>query len=104
MHRPKDFARLVLSAVAEETEIPDNVIMSKCSRAEVVDARWLVVMLLYKACIYPSRIAELVGITPRYVHYIITDFNDRIAYNPPLRINYERIANKLGFNSEMLEK
>ena len=95
MSRTKDLVDYVVAAVADITEIPCRTIMSKCSRAEVVDARHIAVMLLHNAGLYSMVIADHMRITPRYVQYIVTDFADRIACNRLLRIKYEQTANKL---------
>lgn len=95
MSKTREIVSAVLTAVSEETEIPCKTILSRCSSADVVDARWLAVMLLHKSGVYAVRIADHLNITPRYVQYIITDFGDRIAVNKALRNNYEKIANKL---------
>ncbi len=95
MLRIKDLVNNVVSVVADVTEIPCELILSKCSRTEVVDARWITVYLLHKAGMYTMKIAEHMEITPRYVQYIITDFEDRTALNKPMRTSYEKIANKL---------
>lgn len=99
-----ELVKQVLSAVSEETEIPCETILSKCSRAEVVDARWIAVALLRRTGMYTMRIAEQLGISPRYVQYIMTDFSDRMCYNPTLRTNYEKIAKKLGIKNEISTK
>ncbi|MCM1225267.1 MAG: hypothetical protein NC548_63540 [Lachnospiraceae bacterium] len=85
----------VLEVVASETDGAASKIVSKCSEAEVVDARWMCVKLLSEQGYYASKIAELMGITPRYVQYILTDFEDRIAMSRYMRNNYERARNKL---------
>lgn len=90
----------VLETVSKETDIPASVIMSRCSLAEVVDARWICVKLLNLYGYYTSKIAELMHITPRYVQYIITDFDDRILFNRLMRTNYERIRKILGIVGE----
>ena len=95
MAKTREIVSAVLTAVSEETEIPYKSILSRCSSADVVDARWLAVILLHKSGIYAVRIADHLNITPRYVQYIITDFGDRAAVNKALRNNYEKIANKL---------
>lgn len=87
--------------MADATEVPCGVIMSRCSNAEVVDARWMAVALLHGCGMYPMRIAAAMGITPRYVQYIITDFADRIAMSRQLRTKYEQTANKLRNNLEI---
>lgn len=101
MPKAKEIFKLTLNAVSEDMDIPCDVILSKCGRTEVVDARHIAVVLLSRAGLYTMRIANLMKITPRYVQYIITDFEDRLACSRPLRNNYERIANKLRKNLEM---
>jgi len=90
----------VLEAVSVETDVAVTRIMSRCSDAETVDARWICVKLLGEYGYYPSRIAEMMGITPRYVQYILTDFEDRIMTCRYLRNNYERAAKRLRRKSE----
>lgn len=85
----------VIGIVAEETEIECGRILSKDRTAEVVDARHMAVMLLFKAGVYTSRIAKAFGLTPRNVQYIITDFDSRAEGNRPLRIMYETIRKRL---------
>lgn len=96
----QDFAKVV-KTVCEETEVNEEKLMSRCSELEVVDARHICVKLLHKSGYYPMRIAELMGVTPRYVQYILTDFEDRTACNNRLRINYERALNKLRKEGEV---
>lgn len=86
----------VVAVVADITEIPCKTIMSKCSRADVVDARWIAVYLLHKAGVYTMRIAEHLGITPRYVQYIVTDYEDRINLNQPMHQYYDAVRKRLG--------
>lgn len=95
MSKAKEILKLTLNAVSDDMDIPCDVILSKCGRTEVVDARHITVVLLNRAGLYTMKIASLMKITPRYVQYILTDFEDRMACSRPLRNNYERIANKL---------
>lgn len=104
MAKAKEFLDRIVEAVAEESEIPCEIILSRCGRADVVDARWTAVYLMYKTGVYTMRIAEYMGITPRYVQYIITDFTDRKACNSSLRNIYEKIAKKFGIKCEVSAK
>lgn len=90
----------ILEAVSQETDILVADIMSRCSITEVVDARWICVRLLREHGYYSSRIGELMSITPRYVQYILTDFEDRILFNNLMRTNYERARKRLGNTGE----
>lgn len=85
----------VLGIVSVEPDVPAEKIMSRCSEVDVVDARWICVKLLNIHGLYTSRIAETMKITPRYVQYILTDFEARIGGSRITRNNYERAANKL---------
>lgn len=96
MPKITEFADNVLELVAEELDVQKASILTKSRKAEIVDARWLAVMLMYKSGMYPMRIAESLRISPRYAHYIITGFSDRKDCNPILRMNHEAVKNKLG--------
>lgn len=85
----------VLKSVSYETEIPITEIVSRNSNAEVVDARWICVQILKECGYYPTRIAQMMHITARYVQYIITEFHSRVGANKLMRTNYERARNKL---------
>lgn len=89
------FANHVLSIVAEETDIPEELILSKSRAAEVVDARHLAIKLLHSKDIYPKRIAEIFGMSPRSVHYVLTAFDGRMRLNRSLRMSYEVLKRQL---------
>ena len=95
MYNTQTHAEAVMSAVSGISGIPCETIRSKCSEAEVVDARWTAVFMLHKAGMYSARIAEHLNITPRYVQYIITGFDDRIVLNRPMRQIYEKATRLL---------
>lgn len=86
----------IIEIVSTETDVPREMIVSKSRENEVVDARHICVNILWRKGIYISRIAELMRMTPRNVQYVISEFEDRIAFNRPMRNNYERILKKLG--------
>lgn len=94
----------VLSAVSEETEITPGEILSQSKRREVVDARHIAIYLLAKFGVYQSNIAEAFRITPRNIQYIISDFDTRLLFSPPMKSDYERIAKRLGKNPETARK
>lgn len=94
----------VLSAVSEETEIDIKTILSQDKRREVVDARHIAINLLYKCGIYQSNIVEIFRTTPRNVQYVISDFDTRLLYSPPMRNDYERIKKRLGNTCEIARK
>lgn len=95
MMKSRKLLAMVLSAVSEQTDVSVEKIMSRNRVLEAVDARHICVKLLIESGVYQSRVAELMGMTPRNVQYINTDFDTRIMFNRLLRNNYEKAAKKL---------
>ena len=93
MKKQEIFAR-TLEIVCEVTEVPAALVMSRCMREEVVDARHIVVKLLSESGLYGSEIAEFTRISGRGVYKILTDFDNRLKIRKPLRINYEQILHQ----------
>lgn len=81
----------ILRLVSEETEISTSDILSGSKETDVVDARYLLVYLLYERGFYPSQIALHVSKTKRSINYILSGFSDRIQRGKMLRIQYENI-------------
>jgi len=88
----------VLSAVANETEIDIQTILSQDRRREVVDARHITIVLMSRVGIYPAQIADLFGMTTRGVRYITASFSIRTNHNPTLNSIYETIKKQHGSN------
>lgn len=91
MPKLTELAATIIDFVATEFEVPKEMILSKSRNAEAVDARHVAAMILYRSGIYVSRIAEILRVSPRYVQYIVTDFEDRLLCNRHLRMTYERV-------------
>nr|DAD56174.1 MAG TPA: chromosomal replication initiator protein [Caudoviricetes sp.] len=86
----------ILRIVSKETEISTNEILSNSKEAEIVDARYLLVHLLYERGFYPSQIALQTNKTKRSINYILSGFSDRIQRGKMLRIQYENIKKSQG--------
>ena len=86
----------ILKMVSRETDLTQEMIVSKCSKAEVVDARYILAKLLYDAGFYKSQIAERLRLSQRSVFVMLGNFDDRLKYNRMMRISYERIRKILG--------
>lgn len=86
----------ILRIVSKETEIQTSEILSNSKEAEVVDARYLLVHLLYERGFYPSQIALQTRKTKRSINYILSGFSDRIQRGKMLRIQYENIKKLQG--------
>lgn len=104
MPKIAELAEYVLELVAEELDVPKNSILSKSRKAEIVDARHMAAKLLHVHNVYPSRIAEIFGVSPRSIHYVITSFDARIQTNRSLRNSFAKLAKKLGENCEITAK
>lgn len=87
-----------ISAVVEETEIDREQILSGCKREEVVDARALLVKVMNEKGLYPIQICRLTGIGLRSITKFLLYFDARINSRTILRINYERVKNKLSIS------
>lgn len=95
MPKIAEFADYVIELVAEELDVTKEQILSKSRIAEVVDARHMAVRLLHLHGIYPIRIAEILRLSPRNIHYVITTFDARIQANRALRHSYEKLLRQL---------
>jgi chromosomal replication initiation ATPase DnaA len=104
MPKIAELANHIIETVAEELDVPKESILSKSRKAEVVDARHMAAKLLHIRDIYPSRIAEIFGVSPRTVQYAITSFHSRIQTNRPLRNSFAKLAKILGENCETTAK
>ena len=85
-----------LDLVAEEMEVNQQTILSDNKGEDVVDARHLLVMLMYEMGLYPVTIAQLVGCTSRNVNTIISGFRLRCDRRKLLRNSYERLKKHIG--------
>lgn len=88
----------ILAIVSEETEVSEELILSSCRQAEVVDARYILVRLLHEAGFYIRTIATLIHKTDKSVHHILSDFDNRKRYGKMLSINYEITRKELRNN------
>lgn len=86
----------VLASVAEETEVPEDEIISGTRSSDVVDARYLLVKLLSMKGLSASSMAPLISHTSRSVNRILSGFEDRMKASPMMRINYVRLMKKMG--------
>lgn len=86
----------ILRIVSKETEISKDDILSNSKEVEVVDARYLLVILLHDNGFYPSQIASHINKTKRSINYILSNFSDRLRGGKMLRIQYENIKKIAG--------
>ena len=90
----------VLSAVVEETEVTREQILSGVKSEEVVDARSLLIKVMNEKGLYPTQISQTTGICARSVDRFLQDFKTRVESRKMMRINYDRVRNKLGMTED----
>lgn len=87
-----------LSAVAEETEVEMGKIISGCKEEEVIDARAILIRLLFEQGLYPIQISRFTGICQRSVNRFLLDFQDRIMTRRMMRLFYDNVRKKIGLS------
>lgn len=87
-----------LSAVAEETEVEMEKILSGCKEEEVIDARAILIRLLSEQGLYPIQISRFTGICVRSVNRFLLDFQDRIVSRRMMRLFYDNVRKKVGLS------
>lgn len=85
-----------LSAVVDITDVEQEYILSGCKQEEVVDARALLIRLMYDQGLYPVQISKVTGINNRSVTKFLLGFRIRVNARKILRIHYENLKNQLG--------
>lgn len=81
----------ILNDVSVVMDVSEENILSKNRRQDVVDARHLAVMLMYRGGICTSGIANIFGMTERNVRHIITTFEARVQLNKQLAKAYDKL-------------
>lgn len=94
--KKKEIYTYIINVVAEECEVDATAIESKSKVAEVVDARYMLIMALLDFGFYPSEVAQMVGLTSRSINYTISNFDTRMSYAKYKRNTYDRIRKRVG--------
>lgn len=87
-----------LKIVAELSDIPEQEIVGKSRRAEVVDARWVLICVLKESGWSTHRIAAAIDHPERTVNHVLANMDDRIKYT------YNGIGNILAMTRKQLQK
>lgn len=69
--------RQILGTVSQETEIPEERILSKAKNAEIVDARYLLVYFLWRQGFHAPVISSLMNFSRRPIEKMISQFDLR---------------------------
>lgn len=101
MHFTSFFNR-VIGVVSEVTEISRNEILSKSREQEVVDARCLLIYILYRMYnLSFKQIGHLINRSGENVSYHAHNFECRKSQNQILKIQYEITAKKIQENKQL---
>lgn len=83
------FNRLV-TIVAELCDMPVEAVLSK-RNDQAVDARWIIVKILYEQGYHTANIAMLLKMTQRNVTHILNSFQDRLdQYDSLFKSTYQK--------------
>ena len=102
MSETKCLVGYVLGVVSDVTDVPVELIVGRCGVADVVDARHIAAMALWRAGLHIRQIADAMGVTRRYVQYIVTDFEARVGSRRHVRRMYELVWNHVRNGLEMM--
>lgn len=93
----------LLKLVSEVSGIPVRDILHS-NETDAVDARNVVVYVLYNEGAYCRNIAKLLNRTPRAIRYMLSNFDNRCANSKYLRSIYDDVVKRIGNNFEILGK
>ena len=68
----------IINAVAKAADLSSYQILCKRRFQETIDAKWVAVKIMKDEGFYPSRIADLMGMTTRNVNHILYSINVRL--------------------------
>lgn len=77
--RLRDFGK-VMRVVTELMDVTDQEIVGKSRVPEVVDARWMVIVLMREMGYSTREIIPLINHPKRTVNNAISEFSDRVKY------------------------
>ena len=81
-----------LNKIAEISGVESSIILSKSKEFDVVDARHILIKVLYNNGFSTNTISKLLGISMRNVQYAITRFENRIKFSKWARTTYETVT------------
>lgn len=84
-----------LNIVSDVMSIPADMICSQRRYAQLVDARYMIVYILYYNGLYTSEIARLLHVTEKHARHMCNSLRDRIKANHYFCIRFEKVKTKL---------
>lgn len=99
---PTAFFNGVIEIVSKVTDIPQSEILSKRREQEIVDARCILIYVLYKVYnLSFKQIGKIVGRSGENSSYHVRNFESRKDHNKMLRIAYEITTKKIQENEQL---
>lgn len=80
MCKSEIFAK-ILRIVSKETEVSEDLILSKCKRSDIVDSRGIMVVILSEYKFSESQISSFTGFTQQSINKLKNIYPDRIRRN-----------------------
>lgn len=97
MCKSEIFAKII-SLIENETEVSKERILSGDKDMEVVDARSMLIVLLFENGLYPANIARMINKTRRCVNHVIAEFKNREKGSKIIRMQMDNLRNRMGNN------
>nr|DAW44651.1 MAG TPA: chromosomal replication initiator protein [Caudoviricetes sp.] len=95
MCKSEIFAK-ILRIVSLETEVSEDLILSKCKRSDIVDSRGIMVVILSEYKFSESQISSFTGFTQQSINKLKNIDPDRIRRNYLLKVIVRNIRESLG--------
>lgn len=86
----------ILRIVSKETEISEELILSKCKRSDIVDSRGIMIVILSECKFSESQISSFTGFTQQSINKLKNIYPDRIRRNYLLKVIVKNIRELLG--------
>lgn len=94
----------IITIVADYCELDSDLILSGCRSSDVVDARCILIKLLFDDKMTIPQIAKFVNRTEDGVTYLLSMFSARKEVNKWLNLDYEYIKGKIPSNCQVSTK
>ena len=95
MCKSEIFAK-ILRIVSKETEVSEDLILSKCKRSDIVDSRGIMVVILSEYKFSESQISSFTGFTQQSINKLKNIYPDRIRRKYLLKVIVRNIRESLG--------
>lgn len=85
----------IINYISDEVGIEKDLVLSKCRRSEVVDARVILIKVLHDRGCYNRFIADKLNVSTNQISYSIRNFDDRMKYSRNFKLLFNNISKNL---------